>query len=302
MPQRNSATRPGFESRVQGSSVVVADNAGVIKQINDSERAVERALPSHLKGNAAAYTRALVTIVKQTPDLLKCDPMTILGGLMTASQLGLEFGPLGHCYLIPFKGQAQFILGYKGKIDLAWRSGKLTSIAAREVRENDRFDFDYGVADSLEHKPELRGDRGVPYAWYCMAKFVGGGHYFVVLDRQSVDRHRAESRSQSSEYSPWNKHFSQMAMKSAIHEATPFLPLTTEVLREMAMDGLIARGVNAEELEVERTDFIDVDSGPLAEVPSETGASLFDSEGEFCLATAGCMLGVRHDGDCDMPQ
>ncbi len=101
----------------------------------------ERALPQHLKGNGEAFARALMTVIKQTPKLTQCDPRTVLGGLMVASQLGLEFGPLGHCYLVPYKNdgrdEAQFQLGYKGKIDLAWRSGKLKSIAAREVREAD---------------------------------------------------------------------------------------------------------------------------------------------------------------------
>lgn len=272
MPPRppSNATREGFESRVQGSAIVVADSQPLLVQIKDSERAVERALPSHLKHNAPAFVRAAITVVKQTPELLKCDPMTVLGGLITASQLGLEFGPLGHCYLVPFKGQAQFIIGYKGKIDLAWRSGNLVSIAAREVREGDEFDFDYGLLDDLHHKPNLRGEHGDPYAWYSVAKFVGGGHYFNVLDRQDVNRHRRESRSSGSEYSPWNKHFSQMAMKSAIHEATPYLPLTTEVLRSLSTDGVVATGTGVDDLEIEEgADF--VEASAVAGVDPGTG-------------------------------
>ena len=85
---------------------------------------------------------------------------------MVASSLGLEFGPLGHCYLVPYKNkgrdEAQFQLGYKGKIDLAWRSGKLLSIAAREVCENDEFDYSLGGDASVTHKPPRLSPTAAP--------------------------------------------------------------------------------------------------------------------------------------------
>lgn len=250
--------KPGVAERA-GTALAARQETGppsLIQMIERQTSGVERALPEHLKAHAGAYTQALITVVKQTPDLVKCDHMTVLGGLMTASSLGLEFGPLGHCYLVPFKGKAQFILGYKGKIDLAWRSGKLLSISARTVRENDEFDFDYGLADALHHKP-VRANRGEPYAWYGMAKFVGGGHHFVVLFKEDVERHRQASASKDSSYSPWKSNYDEMAMKSAIHEMTPYLPLTTEVLRDLARDGIVASGTSADDLTTEQPDYID---------------------------------------------
>lgn len=295
---RNGA-RAGLSDRIQSSAVVAAEAPSLVKMINNSEKAVARALPTHLKASAPAYVRAAVTLVKQNPDLARCDPYTILGGLMTASSLGLEFGPLGHCYLVPFSNhgreEAQFQLGYKGVIDLTWRSGRLLSIAAREVREHDEFDFDYGLADSLHHKPRLNGERGEGFAWYCVAKFTDGGHYFVVLDKADVARHRSFSKSQSSKFSPWNTSPSQMALKSSVHEAKPYLPLTTEVLREMAFDGAVIKGADVSELEVEEVDFIDTSAVtpnadgeiPLGEVVDDPNdpeddatRSLLDLEGE----------------------
>lgn len=238
MAEGNTGARAGVADRA-GQALEAAKDPSKgptpIGQLVWQQRGeVERALPTHLKGNGEAYARALMTVIRSTPKLAVCDPGTILGGLMVASQLGLEFGPLGHCYLVPYKNkgrdEAQFQLGYKGKIDLAWRSGKLQSIAAREVCEGDEFDFDLGLVDQLTHKYDIRAERGEPYAWYGMAKFVGGGHHFVVLSKADVERHRKASKSKDSAYSPWNTNYSQMAMKSAIHEMTPYLPLTTEVL------------------------------------------------------------------------
>ena len=78
--------------------------------------------------------------------------------------LGLEPNtPLGQAYLIPYtvKGvpTVQFQIGYKGLIDLAYRSGEIESIQAHVVYENDSFDFNYGLEPKLMHKPCV-GERG----------------------------------------------------------------------------------------------------------------------------------------------
>lgn len=252
--------KAGLADRLASTAVEVAELKAptLAKMIEGQRIEVERALPDHLKRSVDAFLRAAQTLVKQTPGLIKADPLTVLGGMMTAASLGLEFGPLGHCYLVPFKNhgkdEAQFQLGYKGKIDLSWRSGKLLSIAAREVRRNDYFEYEYGLDEKLEHRPLKEGDRGDAFMWYGVAKFKDGGHHFVVLNREDVNRHRKYSKSATSEFSPWNTSFSAMAMKSCIHEMTPFLPLTTEVMRDLALDGIVARGTSADDLEVEQVD------------------------------------------------
>lgn len=272
--------RAGVADRV-GHAVEVAGDGSkptLVQLIAKQETQVERALPSHLKASASAFTSALITVVRQTPTLQQCDPQTVLGGLIIASQLGLEFGPLGHAYLVPFnnrrtgKKEAQFIIGYKGAIDLCWRSGKLLSIAAREVCENDEFDFDYGLADSLHHKIDVKTNRGEPYAWYSVAKFVGGGHYFVVLGKDEVEKHRKMSK--SGEVGPWKDNYSEMALKTTINVARPMLPLTTEVSRQLSYDSVVASGTSVDDLATEEVDYIDVDpvDGDTGEIRTADGS------------------------------
>lgn len=69
---------------------------------------------------------------------------------MQAAQLGVEPNtPLGQAYLIPYRNhgqlECQFQLGYKGLIDLAYRSGEITSISAHEVCENDDFEYELSL-------------------------------------------------------------------------------------------------------------------------------------------------------------
>jgi len=247
----STGAREGLSDRV-GKALEPAKAPTIKSMIEAQTREVERALPVHLKGSAEAYVRAAVSLVKQTPKLAQCDPMTILGGLMTASQLGLELGPLGHAYLVPYGNKAQLIIGYRGLLDLAWRSGKLTSIEAHEVYENDEFEFAYGLESTLVHKPTL-GDRGPVKCYYCVAHFKGGGHYFLVMSRDEIEDHRKRSRSANN--GPWVTDYNAMAKKTTIRAAAPFLPLTTEVLRDIAQDGVVASGSKLEDLEMEDVDY-----------------------------------------------
>src|SRR6516164_8559050 len=104
---------------------------------------IARALPRHMTADRMA--RIALTECRKTPALMKCDPATLFGAVIQCAQLGLEpGGAMGHCYLLPFENRkkgttdVQFIIGYRGMLDLARRSGQIVSISAREVCENDK--------------------------------------------------------------------------------------------------------------------------------------------------------------------
>ena len=74
-----------------------------------------------------------MTALSKDPKLQECTPQSFLGAMMQAAQLGVEPNtPLGQAYLIPYRNtgqmECQFQIGYRGLIDLAYRSGEITSI------------------------------------------------------------------------------------------------------------------------------------------------------------------------------
>ena len=104
------------------------------------ESGIKAALPSVL--TPERFMRIVTTALSTTPELNKCTPQSFLGAMMTAAQLGLEPNtPLGQAYLIPYRNkgklEAQFQLGYKGLIDLAYRSGEVELVQSQCVYEND---------------------------------------------------------------------------------------------------------------------------------------------------------------------
>lgn len=199
-----------------------------------------RALPAQL--NVDRFVRLVMTEVRTTPQLMECTTGSLLGAVMQMAQLGLEPGKtLGHGYLLPFKDgktgqyEATFVLGYKGMIQLAYRSPNVAAIFAREVREGDDFDYGYGLdGDVLRHRPLTTSKRGKPYTWYGLARYKGGGHYLEVIGPDEVEEHRARSKSPNSP--AWKNDFSSMARKTVIRIMAPFLPLTAEVARAIEQD------------------------------------------------------------------
>lgn len=111
---------------------------------------LEMALPKHL--NADRMIRLSLTAFSQNPKLMECDPKTVFGSIVTASQLGLEIGVVGQGYLVPYKRTCQFIPGWQGFVDLVSRSGRAT-VWTGAVFDGDEFDYSLGDRPYVKHKP-----------------------------------------------------------------------------------------------------------------------------------------------------
>lgn len=206
---------------------------------------IARALPKHV--TPERIMRIALTEINKTPKLKECQPVSVFGSIVQSAQLGLELGgALGHAYLVPFKKkwkddagkwheimEAQFIIGYRGMIDLARRSGQMVSLQAHTVHENDEFSFEYGLNENLRHVPS-RGDRGAMIAVYAVAKLVGGGHQIEVMWKEDVDAVRATSK--SGKFGPWADHYEEMAKKTAIRRLFKYLPVSVEMQRAVSLD------------------------------------------------------------------
>jgi recombination protein RecT len=201
------------------------------------------ALPKHV--TAERLARVALTEVRKNPALARCDQTSFLGALMTCAQLGLEpGGPLGHAYLIPFENrkanrtEVQFIVGYRGMIDLARRSGQIVSIEARPVYEGDKFDVSFGLDSSLHHVPDFDNPNRVQpdklRFVYAVAKLKDGGVQFDVMSRREVEAVRAQSRAGTT--GPWVTHFEAMALKTVVRRLFKWLPISVELASAIEAD------------------------------------------------------------------
>lgn len=188
---------------------------------------IEAALPEGMK--VERLERITLNVLRENPNLLTCDRMSLLGAVMQCAVTGLEPGPLGHAYLVPFKGKVQWIPGYRGLIELAHRSGAVKEIYAEVVRPGDKFKFSKGTDPYIEHVPDLEVDVSEPIvAAYAVAKLRGGGIQFEVMSRSQIERIRDEKSAATSKRSPWYTDFNEMAKKTVFRRLSKWIPVSLE--------------------------------------------------------------------------
>lgn len=201
--------------------------------ITAMEPQIRKALPSVI--TPERFTRMVLTALSSTPKLQTCTPQSFLGAMMQAAQLGVEPNtPLGQAYLIPYGNVCQFQLGYKGLMDLAYRSGEVSSIQAHEVHENDTFEYEYGLEPKLKHVPAVK-DRGNVIMYYAVLKLKNGGIGFEVMSREDVEKF-AMKKSKAYRSGPWQTDFDEMAKKTVLKKVLKYAPLKTEFARAVATD------------------------------------------------------------------
>ena len=155
--------------------------------------------------------------------------------------------------------ECQFQLGYKGLIDLAYRSGEVSIIQAHEVYENDEFDYELGMEPRLRHIP-AKTNRGKVICYYAMFKTKDGGYGFDVMSIEDVQAH-AKKYSKAYGSGPWQTNFDEMAKKTVLKKVLKYAPLKSDFVRAAAQDESIKTELDADMYSVpaEEIPYVEVD-------------------------------------------
>jgi recombination protein RecT len=254
-------------SLIEQKNLKITNQNSVMKLLEQMKGEIARCLPKHL--TPERMTRIALTELRKTPKLQECDPLSFIAAIMQASQLGLEPGILGSCYLIPFnnnstgKVECTFMPGYRGFLDLARRSGQIVSLVARAVYANDKFSYEFGLKEDLTHKPAMT-ERGELVAVYAVAILKDGGHQFDVMSKKDVDLIKNQSKSKNN--GPWITHYEEMAKKTVLRKLFKWLPCSVEMQKAVSLDELQEAGIQnikaaaSEEFDI---DFIDHETGEI---------------------------------------
>lgn len=188
-----------------------------------------------LQGSGLAPERLMRTVLvclERTPSLLACDRATILQSAMTAAVLGLEAdGATGQFFMLPFKGKAQPVIGYKGYNTMAGRSG--FTINGGIFREGDDYDFAEGSDGFVRHKPKLGAGRNrrILGGW-ATATRPGHSPIVKVMDIDEFMFVKSRSPGAKRSESPWNDPdigFPAMAEKTVKRRLARSMPLNLMV-------------------------------------------------------------------------
>jgi recombination protein RecT len=213
-----------------------AASPGTLKALFESPEVLKRlqdVVPKHVTPDR--LMKVFLSAILKTPALLTCTQASLVQSVVQLGELGLDpSGGLGFAYLVPYKGTATAIIGYRGYIELARRSGQLSSVRARVVHQKDVFRVKYGLVEDLEHIPSDAANPGDLTHAYCIAEFKDGGHHMEVMSKAQIDAIRA--RSKAADKGPWVTDYEAMAQKTVIRRAAHFWPLSPELGRAMEVD------------------------------------------------------------------
>jgi recombination protein RecT len=180
--------------------------------------------------------RGVRLALAQKPDLVSCDPKTVLFAVMHLARLGLEANtPLRLASLVAFGKECVPMIEFRGYQELARRSGLINHVEARCVVEGDEFSWDLGTAPHIHHKPiaEDRADAKITHV-YAVAFPKEGPPIFDVLTRGEVEKARAVSRMKDGD--TWKKWYGEMARKTAVRRLCKYLPLSPELAAAVELD------------------------------------------------------------------
>ena len=175
--------------------------------------AVKNKFSEVVSGKSDQFIASLLSVVNNNKLLNKADNNSILTAAMKAATLNLPIEPsLGSAYIVPFKGQAQFQLGYKGLIELAQRSGQYKSINAGVVYKSQFKSYD-PLFETLELDFSQPQDEVIGY--FACFELLNGFRKITYWTIEEVYNH-GKRFSKSFGNGPWKTDFDAMAKKTLL--------------------------------------------------------------------------------------
>ena len=234
------------------------------------QKSVQERFEKMLGKKSAGFLSSLLTLTNNNKLLANADPRTVLAAAATAASLDLPINQsLGKAWIVPYKGSAQFQLGYKGVIELAQRSGQMkfitmTPVYKGELQHWNRFNETYTIG-------EKTSDEVIGY--FAAFELVNGFKKATYWTKDDVLRH-AKRFSKSYGSGPWQTDFDAMACKTVLLSIMKtYAPVSIEMQKAFEADGQTAvlndngdteyMDIEAETVQTEDGKTVDVETGEI---------------------------------------
>jgi len=208
------------------------------------------------ESQAMKFLSSVMNSVQKTPDLLKCQPASLINAFLTTAQLGLMPSEVsGEAYILPYNNKngmvAQFQLGYQGIVTLLYRAG-VKQIRAEIVREKDKFSL---INGKIYHEIDIfksNDERGKPIAAYAVAN-VNGEEISKAMNQKDIitfgerfsksyfeyDYKTKKKTDKIGKFTPWNPENDPegwMWKKTVLKQLAKMLPKNETINRAITED------------------------------------------------------------------
>lgn len=185
-----------------------------------------------LKEDTEKFIQIAGNFISGAPKLLECTRPSLFNAIIKAAQCRL-FIDGQEASIVPFKGTATMMTGYKGILKMVRNSGELASINAQVVYEKDTFEYYIDEkGEHILHKPVFGKDRGKPLQTYCIARTKGNPEPYVeVMTEEEIESCKNSSSAVKGGYdTPWKGPFAdEMRKKTVIRRIAKRLPMSTDL-------------------------------------------------------------------------
>lgn len=244
--------------------------------------AVKQRFAEVLGDKANGFVASMLSVVNNNNLLSKASFDTVYTAAMKAATLDLPIEPsLGFAYIVPYKGQAQFQIGYKGLIQLALRSGQVKKINAGPVYQEQFISYDPLFEElEVDFSKQPKANE-LPVGYFATLQLTNGFKKLIYWTRERVEAHgKKYSQSYNSKYSPWQTDFDAMARKTLLKSIiSTYAPLSTEMRDAIEADNKVVDFPKNEVKDVTPDETIDaIMGGELNDVVSDDEVSEADPE------------------------
>ena len=219
-------------------------------------------LKNSLKDNAGAFMSSMIDLYNGDKSLQNCNPEAVALECVKAAALNLPIvKSLGFAYVVAYGSTPTFIVGYKGLIQLAQRSGLYKTINADKVYEGELLGKDK-LSGMIDLSGEATSDKVIGYFAYF--KLTNGFEKILYMSKEQIDAYAKKySKTFNSEYSPWKTTYDEMAQKTVLRRLIgKYGPMTTEIMNALEGEDTI-RSTEREIEENANKDVIDISAEPI---------------------------------------
>ena len=219
---------------------------------------------------ARKFVADITTVVSNNPNLSKCDAGTILSAGLMAQSLNLPLHQgLGFAYLVPYGDKAQFILGYKGYIQLAFRANCYSDFGAEPVYEGEFVGYDKHTRKPIfEFNENGHSDEEKPIGFMAYLEYKSGIKKAIYMTREECEAHgRKYSKAYNSFWGKDEATFQNQAIKTVIRKLiSKYGMMSTEMMDAYRSDmGVLDTNGNVDYVDNDNSDLFVNENAEIVE-------------------------------------
>ncbi|WP_195540368.1 recombinase RecT [Eubacterium maltosivorans] len=240
-----------------------------------NDKAIRAQLKNSLKENAGSFASSMIDLYTGDTSLQACDPRDVAMECLKAASLKLPLvKALGQAYVVPFKNKPTFLIGYKGYIQLAQRTGFYRYINAGPLKEGQMKGIDL-LTGAIDVSGEAAEDAQIT-GYFAYFQLLNGFEKALYMTKEEViawaDKYAPSfNSSNKSGSTPWYVEFDKMATKTVIRRLLgTYGPMTDELSKAFVMESHEDRVDREVQLNANKKpmDFEDAEVTEVAEMQS----------------------------------